>query len=125
MSKKDNTLKIAKHNIARIGTMLMGMVAAPGVKKEKGVSRAESAALSYGLSMGIGIGFLLAVDSDYRKKLFGSDKKLITKREGYCIACEILSDYINDLPEHRAKMLAVKEDGPGVVKVTIEQQEVR
>lgn len=124
MSKKNNSLKTTECNVARIGTVLMGIVAAPGIKKEKGVSRAESAALSYGLSMGIGIGFQLAVDSDYRKSIFGSDNKPITKRESYRIACGILSRCINDLPEHRAKMLAVKEDGPGVVKVTIEQQEV-
>ena len=125
MAKKSKTIKTIKQNVARLGTVLKCMVAAPGVKKGMGVSRAESAALSYGLSMGIGIGFMLGTDSNFRKEVFGPDDTPITREEAYHIAGGMLFTYLEDLPEHRAKLLAAKEGKPGIASVSIERQEVR
>ena len=125
MAKKNKSTKTIKQNVARLGTTLEGMVAAPGVKKGMGVSRAESAALSYGLSMGIGIGFMLGTDSNYQKEVFGSADTLITKEEAYHIAGNMMFAYLSDLPERRAKLLAAEEGKPGIVSITIERQEVR
>ncbi|MBR2125822.1 MAG: hypothetical protein IJ943_03710 [Akkermansia sp.] len=125
MAKKNKSTKTIKQNIARLGTTLKGMVAAPGIKKGMGVSRAESVALSYGLSMGIGIGFMLSTDSNYRKEVFGPADTPITREEAYHIAGDMMFAYLEDLPEHRAKLLAAEEGKPGIVSVTIERQEVR
>lgn len=126
MSKKGKGVNqdAIKHNVEYIGATLKGMIAAPGIKKEKGVSRVESVALSYGLSMGIGIGYLLATESKFRKNVFGANDTPITREDAYHIAGKILLNNIDDLPEHRDHMLSIDKHTPSVVQISIESQDV-
>ena len=127
MSKKNKVdLKTVESNIGRIGMFLANMVAAPGIKKQKGVSRAESAALSYGLSIGIGVGFELATSEKWRMMIFGTNNKPITKEEACETAARILSTAVDDFSEHREHMLGIKKNAPGVVTAIVEcDDEVR
>ena len=126
MSKKGKGVNqdAIKHNVEYIGATLKGMIAAPGIKKAKGVSRVESVALSYGLSMGIGLGYLLATESRARKSVFGANDTPITREDAYNIAGKILLTNINDLPKHRDRMLSIDKHTPSVVQVSIESQDV-
>ena len=126
MSKNKIDIKTVEHNVTFVGNALLNMVAAPGIKKAKDVSRAESAALSFGLSIGIGIGYKLATSSKWRKRITSVDDEPLTKEGAFGTAARIFAVAIDDLPEHRNRMLAVSGSKPGTVKITIEQDgEVR
>lgn len=126
MSKKGKGVNqdAIKHNVEYIGATLKGMIASPGIKKAKGVSRVESVALSYGLSMGIGIGYLLATESKFRKNVFGTNDTPITREDACRVAGIILSNNIDNLPKHRDRMLSIDKHTPSVVQVSIESQDV-
>ena len=97
MSKKGGKLHV-KRSVKEVGTVLMGMVTAPGSKKEIGIPRAEVAALSFGLSMGLGIGALMQADEGFEEMMAGGDPVEA--------AAHILVHALEDWPEHRDDVLS-------------------
>lgn len=124
MAKKKKSVNqdAINENVNLIGEALMDMVADHGVKKAMGISRVESVALSYGLSSGVALGYLLATDKDVREAITGVDDTPITKEESWRIAGHIMLLNIEMLPEHRDCMLSIDKHTPKTVTVTVKRQ---
>lgn len=96
MSKKD-AKKVMCKAVREVGSVLTGMVTAPGSRKATGIPRAEVAALSFGLSMGLGVGALMQADREYAKAM---------EKDPVDAAAFILSRAMEDWPEQRDEILS-------------------
>ena len=126
MPKKDKTdMKMVENNVTRLSDLIAYMVGDSEFKSDTGISRKESAALSYALSRGIALGFALAADKKVRKSIMRTDDNQMSSTEILDLAIRVMNIAIEEYPEEREKLLALNEKS-GVLKVTVEQlKEVR
>jgi len=126
MPKKDKTdMKVVESNVIRLSDLIAHMVGDSEFKSDTGISRKESAALSYALSRGIVLGFALATDKKVRKSIMRTDDNQMSSKEILDLAGRVMNTAIEEYPKEREKLLGLNEKG-GALKVTIEQlKEVR
>lgn len=126
MPKKDKTdMRVVESNVIRLSDLIACMVGDSEFKSDTGISRKESAALSYALSRGIALGFTLATDKKVRKSIMRTDDNQMSSKEILDLAGRVMHTAIEEYPNERDKLLAFSEKS-GALKVTIEQlKEVR
>lgn len=98
--------KQAKEYIKTAGTTLLGAIMPS--KKQGGVSRKEAAALAYGLSMGLGLGYAVT-SGDWGEP--GKDPEEF--------AVDILLNIIDDWPEERERYLGLLTDGSPIKGIAL------
>ena len=110
--KKKN---IVRKNIYKIGNILMHMVGAPGIKKETGVTRRESAALAHGLGIGLGLGYLMMNDED----MYDHVK---SEKEAMLIASNIMAKAIPDFAKDCDRLLSLDAKSEGIKIINVESE---
>lgn len=89
--------KVRKY-VEKVGTALLGIVMPC---KQEGVTRKEAAALAYGASMGIGIGYGMAT---------GELSERTMEIEPRAFAALLMNNFISDWPEERERYLSLGSD---------------